>query len=272
MSQKFRTTRFAVTIRLCLMQRAIDDAARPQSAQKCCRRAAAAHSNDARDTRAARRAASSLDPRPRASGLLSRACRPWPRRRAGATAGAPFSPGWECPAVAIFWDLTTSLSRGYETVWAYRLVEAAFEYAETGTSAPTPARAPSTRTLPARPPRRRRHLHRVPRVAEGADVRLMTDVVNPVRGAPPEDAEKPPNPAADAVARADAFAVLVASRDEGLASCVEFARSRRDACVGAMVAGEFLAKAAHRPCRRRHAPGRRRGGHPRVLARYATWR
>ena len=152
--------------------------------------------------------------------------------------------------MAIFWDLDNLRPpAGYETVWAYRLVEAAFEYAETAH-----VRAYAREgTVDEDTQRALRDVGvtftECPRVAEGSDVRLATDVVNFVRGGGvlPEDAEKPPNPAADAVARADAFAVLVASRDEGLASCVEFARSRRDACVGAMVAGEFLAKAAHRP-------------------------
>ena len=152
--------------------------------------------------------------------------------------------------MAVFWDLDNLRPpAGYETVWAYRLVEAAFEYAEIAH-----VRAYAREgTVDEDTQRALRDVGvtftECPRVAEGADVRLATDVVNFVRGGGvlPEDAEKPPNPAADAVARADAFAVLVASRDEGLASCVEFARSRRDACVGAMVAGEFLAKAAHRP-------------------------
>ena len=77
-------------------------------------------------------------------------------------------------------------------MWAYRLVEAAFEYAETAH-----VRAYAREgTVDEDTQRALRDVGvtftECPRVAEGADVRLATDVVNPVEAESvlPEDAEK----------------------------------------------------------------------------------
>ena len=93
---------------------------------------------------------------------------------------------------------------------------------------------------------------RCPTVSEGADVVLSTDVTNLVRGGGrlESDATDPyakDNEAAKAVASAESFAVMVCTRDEGMAECVAFAKARRDLCDGAVVAGEFVAKNMHRP-------------------------
>ena len=168
--------------------------------------------------------------------------------------------------MAIFWDLDNLRPPlGFETVWAYRLVEAAFEYADV-------AHVRAYARVGTLPDFARDALvsagvtlRECPAVSEGADAALASDVVAIVRGgaralasdaADDEDAssassassiERDPNPALEALTRADSFAVMVATRDEGMAECVSFASARRDLCDGALVAGEFLAKAAHRP-------------------------
>ena len=173
--------------------------------------------------------------------------------------------------MAIFWDLDNLRPpAGYETVWAYRLVEAAFEYAETAH-----VRAYAREgTVDEDTQRALRDVGvtftECPRVAEGADVRLATDVVNFVRGGGvlPEDAEKPPNPAADAVARAGRLRRprrLARRGPRVLRGVCPFASRRVRRRDGRRrVPRESRAQT---PVRRRHAPGRRRGGHPRVLAR-----
>ena len=166
---------------------------------------------------------------------------------------APMSPGWRTPAMAVFWDLDNLRPpSGYETLWAYRLVEAAFEfadlvhvraYAREGTVDDETEKALTDVGVT---------FTRCPTVSEGADVVLSTDVTNLVRGGGrlESDATNPhakDNEAAKAVASAESFAVMVCTRDEGMAECVAFAKARRDLCDGAVVAGEFVAKNMHRP-------------------------
>ena len=166
---------------------------------------------------------------------------------------APMSPGWRTPAMAVFWDLDNLRPpSGYETLWAYRLVEAAFEfadlvhvraYAREGTVDDETEKALTDVGVT---------FTRCPTVSEGADVVLSTDVTNLVRGGGrlESDATDPyakDNEAAKAVASAESFAVMVCTRDEGMAECVAFAKARRDLCDGAVVAGEFVAKNMHRP-------------------------
>ena len=207
-----------------------------------------------------RGSSSRAPPRPRGSSLRARASPP------SGSAAPPFSPGWRTPGMAIFWDLDNLRPPlGFETVWAYRLVEAAFEYADV-------AHVRAYARVGTLPDFARDALvsagvtlRECPAVSEGADAALASDVVAIVRGgaralasdaADDEDAssassassiERDPNPALEALTRADSFAVMVATRDEGMAECVSFASARRDLCDGALVAGEFLAKAAHRP-------------------------
>ena len=144
---------------------------------------------------------------------------------AGDDSAPPLSPGWRTPAMCVFWDLDNLRPpSGYETLWAYRLVEA-----DVGVT-----------------------FTRCPPVAEGADVVLSTDVANLVRGGGclARDATDPTardNEAAKAVASAESFGVMVCTRDEGMAECVAFAKARRDLCDGVVVAGEFVAKNMHRP-------------------------
>ena len=166
---------------------------------------------------------------------------------------APMSPGWRTPAMTVFWDLDNLRPpSGYETLWAYRLVEAAFEfadlvhvraYAREGTVDDETEKALTDVGVT---------FTRCPTVSEGADVVLSTDVTNLVRGGGrlESDATNPhakDNEAAKAVASAESFAVMVCTRDEGMAECVAFAKARRDLCDGAVVAGEFVAKNMHRP-------------------------
>ena len=73
-------------------------------------------------------------PKPAARRLRSRAVDAPPRavgdRRGGEERDA-MSRGWRTPAMAVFWDLDNLRPpSGYETLWAYRLVEAAFEFAD----------------------------------------------------------------------------------------------------------------------------------------------
>ena len=172
---------------------------------------------------------------------------------AGDDSAPPLSPGWRTPAMCVFWDLDNLRPpSGYETLWAYRLVEAAFEfadlvhvraYARDGALDDETAKALTDVGVT---------FTRCPPVAEGADVVLSTDVANLVRGGGrlARDATDPTardNDAAKAVASADSFGVMVCTRDEGMAECVAFAKARRDLCDGAVVAGEFVAKNMHRP-------------------------
>ena len=172
---------------------------------------------------------------------------------AGDDSAPPLSPGWRTPAMAIFWDYDNLRPpSGYETLWAYRLVEAAFEFADSvhvrayareGTVDDETEKALTDVGVT---------FTRCPPVAEGADVVLSTDVANLVRGGGrlARDATDPTardNDAAKAVASADSFGVMVCTRDEGMAECVAFAKARRDLCDGAVVAGEFVAKNMHRP-------------------------
>ena len=165
----------------------------------------------------------------------------------------PMSRGWRTPAMAVFWDLDNLRPpSGYETLWAYRLVEAAFEfadlvhvraYAREGTVDAETEKALTDVGVT---------FTRCPTVREGADVVLSTDVTNLVRGGGrlESDATNPhakDNEAAKAVASAESFAVMVCTRDEGMAECVAFAKARRDLCDAAVVAGEFVAKNMHRP-------------------------
>jgi len=191
----------------------------------------------------------------RASAPLARG-RPRRARSAIAAAGKnamPMSRGWRTPAMAVFWDLDNLRPpSGYETLWAYRLVEAAFEfadlvhvraYAREGTVDAETEKALTDVGVT---------FTRCPTVREGADVVLSTDVTNLVRGGGrlESDATNPhakDNEAAKAVASAESFAVMVCTRDEGMAECVAFAKARRDLCDAAVVAGEFVAKNMHRP-------------------------
>ena len=172
---------------------------------------------------------------------------------AGDDSAPPLSPGWRTPAMAIFWDYDNLRPpSGYETLWAYRLVEAAFEFADSvhvrayareGTVDDETEKALTDVGVT---------FTRCPTVSEGADVVLSTDVTNLVRGGGrlESDATDPyakDNEAAKAVASAESFAVMVCTRDEGMAECVAFAKARRDLCDGAVVAGEFVAKNMHRP-------------------------
>ena len=89
-------------------------------------------------------------------------------------------------------------------------------------------------------------------VREGADVVLSTDVTNPCAAAGDWRATRPTPTRRTTkprkfVASAASFAVMVCTRDEGMAECVAFAKARRDLCDAAVVAGEFVAKNMHRP-------------------------
>ena len=166
-------------------------------------------------------------------------------------ASAPFAPAWHTPAMTVFWDLDNLRPpAGYETLWAYRLVEAAFEFAEVvhvrayareGTVDLDTETALTAIGVT---------FKQCPTISEGADVVLSTDVMNFVRSGgwlayDPDDVKQ--NAAASAVRDAKTFSVMVATRDEGMAESVAFAAARRDKCDGAVVAGEFLAKMMHKP-------------------------
>jgi hypothetical protein len=164
---------------------------------------------------------------------------------------SPFAPGWRTPAMAVFWDLDNLRPpAGYETLWAYRLVEAAFEFADV-----VHIRAYAREgSVDGETEQALREIGvtftKCPTISEGADVILSTDVMNLVRdgGHLAADAENAKgNVAAAAVKDASSFAVMVATRDEGMAECLAFVSARRDLCDGALVAGEFLAKNMHRP-------------------------
>ena len=152
-------------------------------------------------------------------------------------------------AMTIFWDLDNLRPpEGLELVWAYRLIEAAFEfadiahvraYARTGTlddeTIETMQEIGVTFT-------------ECPSVAEGADVVLSTDIINFVRnGGKLEGDEDGSNEAAKAVAAAARTGIMVTTRDEGMAEAVQFAAAARGECAGVVVCGEFLAKSIHRP-------------------------
>ena len=157
-----------------------------------------------------------------------------------------------CDAVTIFWDLDNLRPpNGLETVWAFRMVEAAFEFADVahvrayaragtvGDDARTVLDAVGVTLV------------ECPAVPEGSDAVLSTDVVNFVRGGGrlASDDSRPDilaNEAARAVRESRTHGVMIATRDEGMAECVRFARASED-CVVAIVAGEFVSKAAHRP-------------------------
>ena len=271
MSQKFRTTRFAVTIRLCLMQRAIDDAARPQSAQKCCRRAAAAHSNDARDTRAARRAASSLDPRPRVSGLLSRACRPWPRRSRRRDRGRALLARLGVSRRGdILGSRQPSPSRGVRDGVGVPAGRGRLRVRRDRARPRLRPRGHRRRGHPARPPRRRCHLHRVPPRRRGRrrPSRDGRRQLRPRRRRPPRGRRETPEPRRGrrrARGRLRRPRRLARRGPRVLRGVCPFASRRVRRRDGRRrVPRESRAQT---PVRRRHAPGRRRGGHPRVLAR-----
>ena len=90
-----------------------------------------------------------------------------------------------------------------------------------------------------------------PAVPEGSDAVLSTDVVNFVRGGGrlASDDSRPDilaNEAARAVRESRTHGVMIATRGEGMAECVRVARAS-PGCVVAIVAGEFVSKAAHRP-------------------------
>ena len=157
-----------------------------------------------------------------------------------------------CDAVTIFWDLDNLRPpNGLETVWAFRMVEAAFEFADVahvrayaragtvGEDARTILDAVGVTLV------------ECPAVPEGSDAVLSTDVVNFVRGGGrlASDDSRPDilaNEAARAVRESRTHGVMIATRDEGMAECVRFARAS-PGCVVAIVAGEFVSKAAHRP-------------------------
>ena len=157
-----------------------------------------------------------------------------------------------CDAVTIFWDLDNLRPpNGLETVWAFRMVEAAFEFADVahvrayaragtvGDDARTVLDAVGVTLV------------ECPAVPEGSDAVLSTDVVNFVRGGGrlASDDSRPDilaNEAARAVRESRTHGVMIATRDEGMAECVRFARAS-PGCVVAIVAGEFVSKAAHRP-------------------------
>ena len=157
-----------------------------------------------------------------------------------------------CDAVTIFWDLDNLRPpAGLETVWAFRMVEAAFEFAEVAhvrAYAREGTVGDETREI----------LDAVgvtltecPAIKEGSDAVLSTDVINFVRGGgvlASDDArdDVASNEAARAVRESKTHGVMVAARDEGMAECVRFAAADKD-CRVAIVAGEFVAKAAHRP-------------------------
>ena len=160
--------------------------------------------------------------------------------------------GGVCDAVTIFWDLDNLRPpSGLETVWAFRMVEAAFEFADVahvrayaragtvGEDARTILDAVGVTLV------------ECPAVPEGSDAVLSTDVVNFVRGGGrlASDDSRPDilaNEAARAVRESRTHGVMIATRDEGMAECVRFARAS-PGCVVAIVAGEFVSKAAHRP-------------------------
>ena len=154
--------------------------------------------------------------------------------------------------MTIFWDLDNLRPpSGLETVWAFRMVEAAFEFADVahvrayaragtvGEDARTILDAVGVTLV------------ECPAVPEGSDAVLSTDVVNFVRGGGrlASDDSRPDilaNEAARAVRESRTHGVMIATRDEGMAECVRFARAS-EGCVVAIVAGEFVSKAAHRP-------------------------
>ena len=154
--------------------------------------------------------------------------------------------------MTIFWDLDNLRPpSGLETVWAFRMVEAAFEFADVahvrayaragtvGEDARTILDAVGVTLV------------ECPAVPEGSDAVLSTDVVNFVRGGGrlASDDSRPDilaNEAARAVRESRTHGVMIATRDEGMAECVRVARAS-EGCVVAIVAGEFVSKAAHRP-------------------------
>ena len=152
-------------------------------------------------------------------------------------------------AMTVFWDLDNLRPpAGLELVWAFRLIEAAFEYADVA-HIRAYARAG---TLEEETMTTMKEIGitfiECPVVAEGSDVVLSTDVVNFVRnGGKMDGDEEGTNEAAKAVAMAARTGVMVATRDEGMAECVRFAKAQRDLCAGAVVCGEFLSKSIHRP-------------------------
>ena len=156
---------------------------------------------------------------------------------------------WSAEACAIFWDLdNVRAPKGMELIWAYRLIEAAFEFADIAHLRAYAREGTIDEET-------RADLEEIgvtvtvcPKISEGSDVVLSTDCINFVRSGGILDAsDDDDNEAARAVANAGSVGVVVVTRDEGMRGCVEFAKAQRGLCAGVTVCVDFLSKSMHRP-------------------------
>ena len=129
---------------------------------------------------------------------------------------------WSAEACAIFWDLdNVRAPKGMELIWAYRLIEAAFEFADIAHLRAYAREGTIDEET-------RADLEEIgvtvtvcPKISEGSDVVLSTDCINFVRSGGILDAsDDDDNEAARAVANAGSVGVVVVTRDEGMRGCV----------------------------------------------------